>query len=151
MNKNQFLYDFLSTGFFTGYITPAPGTWGSLAAWLMYVIIFLGGWIYPLAFLVFLTSVILLGIYISGTMEEFLGETDPSCIVIDEWAGIWLALFAIPQNILAFILAFVLFRIFDIVKPWPANISQKLPGGWGIMTDDIIAGVYTIILIRAIL
>jgi phosphatidylglycerophosphatase A len=151
MSKNLLLYDFLSTGFFTGYITPAPGTWGSLAAWLMYVAIFMGGWIFPLAFLVFLTLVILLGIYTSGMMERFLGETDPSRIVIDEWAGIWLALFAIPQNMLSFFLAFVLFRIFDIVKPWPANISQKLPGGWGIMTDDIIAGVYTIILIRVIL
>lgn len=85
-----------------------------------------------------------LGIWASHRYGEITGREDPSEIVIDEVAGQWLALvFAVPGNMWHFFFGFLLFRVFDIAKPWPANWAQDhLPGGWGVMMDDIVAGLY---------
>jgi phosphatidylglycerophosphatase A len=83
-------------------------------------------------------------------MEEEYGE-DPSQAVIDEVAGQWIALFAIPASPLAVLLAFILFRIFDILKPGLVDRAQRLPGGWGIMADDVLAGVFANLSLRAMM
>lgn len=143
--------EFIATLFYSGHLKPASGTWGSFLAWLIYVfltlIVDIHFWIiFSVIFLSFL-----IGILVSSEYEKSIQKHDPSEVVIDEFVGQWIALFIIPQNMLAFILAFFLFRFFDIIKLWPANISQKLPGGWGIMVDDIIAGFYAAGLIILVL
>jgi phosphatidylglycerophosphatase A len=74
-------------------------------------------------------------------MERTLGE-DPSVVVIDEVVGMWISLILLPKTIAATVMAFLLFRLFDILKPPPARQSERFRNGWGIMTDDVVAGVY---------
>jgi phosphatidylglycerophosphatase A len=76
---------------------------------------------------------------------------DPSIVVIDEVVGMWISLLAIPMGISAAILAFLFFRTFDILKPFPARQMEHLPGGWGIMMDDVVAGIYANIATRLLL
>ncbi len=138
----------LSTLFGLGRLPIASGTWGSLAAAAGYW--FVPGkpvWI-PAGLILGIT---LLGIWSSGRAEQSLGTTDPGEIIIDEVAGMWLALFLLPKIFLLYLLAFVLFRIFDITKPVPLQRLQKLPAGWGIMLDDIGAGFYALIILQAVI
>lgn len=83
----------------------------------------------------------------SGKAEERYGK-DARCIVIDEVAGMFISLCFLPRSALVFLLAFVGFRIFDVLKPFPAGRLQRLPGGWGVVADDVFAGIYTNIVIR---
>ena len=85
----------------------------------------------------------------SDTIVKNSKEHDPSRIVIDEWVGQWVALSMMPVNIRTGIVAFVAFRIFDIIKPGPVRKMEKIPGGWGIMADDVMAGImaYFVVLI----
>ncbi|MFH1851139.1 MAG: phosphatidylglycerophosphatase A [Candidatus Neomarinimicrobiota bacterium] len=131
-----------------GRLPGAPGTWGSLAAILMWYLI-------PhelTAFVLVPGTVIvtILGIFTAAATERQYQIHDPSFVVIDEWAGQWLALWFLPQTITAGLLAFIFFRLFDIAKPWPINRLQKLPGGWGIMADDIAAGLVALVLTHLI-
>lgn len=144
------LIELSATFFYSGYLRPASGTWGSLLAWIIYGILFhtIGINYYGMGISILIIT--LLGVYTSSEFEKESQKHDPSEVVIDEWAGQWIALILIPQNYLAFFLAFFLFRFFDITKIWPANIAQKLPGGWGIMVDDIIAGIYAGLVIKLI-
>ena len=82
------------------------------------------------------------GIWAGGRAEAYLGEKDPHAVVIDEVVGQLLAAAFLPHHLFYPVAAFFLFRLFDIWKPFPARTSQQLPGGWGIMVDDVIAGVY---------
>jgi phosphatidylglycerophosphatase A len=128
----------IGTGFGTGYFPVAPGTAGSLAA---LILIFL----FPLthlAWLVISSVVFIGGIWISGLIESDTRK-DPSEVVIDEFVGQWVSLLFLPRHPAIFIAGFFLFRIFDIIKPFPANISQNINGGLGIMLDDLLAGIYT--------
>jgi phosphatidylglycerophosphatase A len=97
-----------------------------------------------LALLVAVTGVLALGVWASGRYCAATEQPDSGEVVIDEVAGQWLALvFAAPDNAWHFLAAFLLFRFFDIAKPWPASWAQDhLPGGWGVMMDDIVAGLY---------
>lgn len=86
-----------------------------------------------------------LGVWAAGESEKFFGRTDPSHVVIDEIAGQMVAFLLVPHATWKVLLAgFVLFRIFDISKPFPAGRAERLPGGWGIMVDDVIAGAYAL-------
>lgn len=86
-----------------------------------------------------------LGVWAAGQSERFFGRTDPGYVVIDEVAGQMLAFLLFPHASWKLLLAgFVLFRVFDISKPFPAGRAERLPGGWGIMVDDLIAGVYSL-------
>ena len=76
-------------------------------------------------------------------------QHDPSWVVIDEWAALWVALMLQPLTWQSFILTTVLFRIFDIYKPWPVNVAEKLPGAWGVMADDAVAAMMTIAIMAA--
>lgn len=86
------------------------------------------------------------GVLAAQRAERWLGGKDPGAIVIDEVAGMALSVLVLPLTVPVLATAFVLFRIFDVVKPFPANWSQRLPGGIGVMADDLIAGVYALAL-----
>jgi phosphatidylglycerophosphatase A len=138
----------LSTFFGVGYFRYAPGTLASAIAlplaWLLM-------WkIGPLALVGASLAAYLAGIWSTGIYEAHAGKTDPSECVIDEVAGQWLACATAPFTPLGFALAFVLFRFFDISKLWPVSLGEKLPGGWGIMTDDMIAGALAAAIVAAL-
>jgi phosphatidylglycerophosphatase A len=125
----------------------ASGTVGSfvtvVAIWLLPLT--------PLRIAVALVVVILVGIWAGSRVERVLGKKDPGIIVIDEVAGMLLSVILLPRTIPVLITAFLLFRLFDIWKPFPARESQALTGGMGVMVDDLIAGFYTLILIMGAL
>ena len=124
---------FLAQGLGSGLAKKAPGTWGSLAALVI-------GWIITPKLITIIIAA-LLGIYICGLAEKMLAEEDPSSVVFDEWVGMWIAIWAIPHHLGWFIAAFVLFRLFDITKPWLIDKVQRYPNGLGVMLDDILAGI----------
>ena len=92
----------------------------------------------------------MVGVWSTGAYAARTGGEDPSECVIDEVAGQWLACAAAPLSPLGFGIAFVLFRLFDITKLWPVSLGERLRGGWGIMTDDVIAGALAAIIIAAL-
>ncbi len=138
----------IATGLYAGKIKKAPGTWGSLAAfvpWFFIKDVPLG------SYLLILVAVFILGFFVSGTAEKLLDSPDAGCIVIDEILGMFITLLAAPDNPAAWILGFVLFRIFDIFKPFPVSwFDQHIHGGIGIMMDDVIAGIYALISLHLI-
>jgi len=126
-----------------GYSPVASGTVGSLvtavAIWLLPLT--------PFRIAVTLVVVVLVGIWAGSRVERVLGRKDPGVIVIDEVAGMLLSMIVLPRSIPVLLTAFLLFRLFDVWKPFPARESQALTGGVGVMIDDLIAGLYTLILI----
>ena len=93
---------------------------------------------------------LLIGIVVSNIIIDQSGDHDPSYIIIDELVGQWLALFLIPDGFFNIAISFILFRFFDIIKPWPIRLIEKLPKGLGIMSDDLTAGLITLVLIQVI-
>lgn len=130
---------FLATGFGVGRFPKAPGTAGSLLGLLLWWPVGLLAWPqYGLCLLVALV----VGIVASGRAALELGLVDPPMVVWDEVVGMGVALIAVPHEIIPFLTAFGLFRLFDITKPAPIARLERLPGGYGIMLDDVLAGVY---------
>jgi phosphatidylglycerophosphatase A len=133
----------LASVFGAGYAPVASGTVGSfvtvLAIWLLPLT--------PLRILVALVVVTLIGTWSGSRVERVLGTKDPGVIVIDEVAGMLLSVILLPPTIPVLVTAFLLFRLFDIWKPFPARESQALTGGVGVMVDDLIAGVYALVLV----
>ncbi|MBI5194614.1 MAG: phosphatidylglycerophosphatase A [Nitrospirae bacterium] len=149
--QRQQIIKFLATGFYSGYSPLAPGTAGSLVGILLYLLI------QNISYSSYITIVVLIfgiGVYISAQAEVIYQKKDCSNIVIDEIAGmlVSLAFFSNGPGRIKFIISgFILFRIFDIIKPFPVRtIDRKLGGGWGIMLDDIMAGVYANLLLRVL-
>lgn len=132
----------IATWFGTGHLPKAPGTWGSLAALpLAWVIAERAG---PYALMAAGIAMFCAGIWACGIYLRHSREADPGVIVIDEVAGQMLAVVPAGLDPLAFTLGFVLFRIFDIMKPWPLGaLERALPGAAGVMADDVAAGLYT--------
>jgi phosphatidylglycerophosphatase A len=136
----------VATGFGSGYSPIAPGTAGSLVGLLLF---------WPIANrpssqVLALTAVVsLVGVLAAHHVARTLGEKDPSLVVVDEVAGQWVTLLLLPFTLGTAIAAFVLFRLMDVIKPWPARDLERLPGGWGIVADDLMAGVYANLLLRA--
>jgi phosphatidylglycerophosphatase A len=132
-----------------GLIEPGPGTWASLAAAALWFLAARFAHPTPIALVLGTASAawlaIQLGIPAGTIIERESGREDPGQVVIDEVAGQWIALLASPVEIRHVLLAFVLFRVFDIVKPWPARQLEKLHGGFGIMMDDVAAGIYALL------
>ena len=138
--------NWLATCFQIGYLPLAPGTWGSAAALI--------SWRLLPEMELFRLSLIMIVIFLVGVIASSIvsdekGNSDPSKVVIDEWVGMWIALLMIPNEWLWLGIAFLLFRIFDIIKVYPANRFERLPGGWGIMMDDVVAGLYAGVITQA--
>ena len=142
----------IATFFGAGRMRPGPGTWGSAATVLLWagIAYFLRPeWRTPVAIAAALI-VILIGIPAATQVARATGAKDPQFVVIDEVAGQWIALMFSRVNLSHLLAGFLLFRLFDIVKPWPARRLEHLPGGWGIMLDDVAAGVYALLLMLAL-
>ena len=138
------VWRFVATFFYLGKLPFAPGSCGSLGALLLWFFI-------PLTFSVHLSFLIILfvlGVYSSNKMAKYLDDDDPSEVVIDEVVGMGISLFMLPHSLGLYLLAFILFRIFDIFKPLFIYRIQNLSGGWGIMLDDVLAGLFTFILVN---
>jgi phosphatidylglycerophosphatase A len=134
---------FFNTCFYTGYIPFAPGTWASVLA----------------AILIYFFPAVLTSPYFAGACivfgtacingERYEGK-DPGHIVIDEFAGMCVAMAGHKASLMNVAIGFVLFRIFDIVKPFPINRMERLPRGYGVMADDVLAGIFSNILVLAL-
>jgi len=136
----------LSTFFGLGLSPVLPGTIASAAATLLFVFA-LRGLAGPL-YAVLVVALFFVGVAVSKIAADEIGRPDPGRVVIDEVCGQLIALAFLPPGWLAAGLAFALFRVFDIIKPWPIRRLEKLPGGWGIMADDVGAGIAAAILTR---
>ena len=131
----------IATWFGAGNLPIAPGTWGSAVAAIM-------AWpivsIWGLPGLIAATLMLaLVGTWAAGVYCAHSPESDPGPVVVDEVVGQWITLLVIPPDLLFYVIGFFLFRIADIFKPWPASwADQKVPGGLGVMLDDVFAGIY---------
>lgn len=136
----------VATGFGSGYSPVAPGTAGSAVGLLLF---------WPLAgrppaqVLAATAVLVLIGVVAAHHTARLLGAKDPGLVVVDEVAGQWVSLLLLPFTIGTALAAFFLFRLMDVVKPWPARDLERLPGGLGIVADDLMAGVYANLLLRA--
>ena len=134
----SFFVRLIATGFFSGYSVFAPGTAGSGVALAIYCLL---PPLNPWAWGGLLIGLFFVGVYTSGACEKAWGK-DPKYVVIDEFVGFFVTVSLLPQSVLVGIVGFVVFRILDIIKPPPARQVEALPGGWGIVADDVIAGIY---------
>jgi phosphatidylglycerophosphatase A len=159
----------VATGLFSGYIPWASGTFGTIVGLGIYL---LPGLSDPLALALLIAAGMAAGVVTSAKVARATGHrltpsaakakavfqpgphgdaADPSIIVIDEIVGVWVALWMLPYSVTAIAVAFLAFRLFDIVKPPPARQLERLPAGWGIMLDDVAAGVYANLATRCVL
>lgn len=137
----------IGSGFFTGYIPIASGTFGSLAALIIY---FIPGFEEPHIIIPLTIILFGFGVYISDKFEKVYDE-DPSECTVDEVVGTWIALMFLPKTLGIAFTSFFIWRILDIIKPFPARKSEELKGGWGIMMDDVISGFYTLIIMHILI
>ena len=139
----------LAFGFGSGLIPKAPGTAGTVAAILPWL------WLTQQSittYLLVLLIATLIGVYLCEKTSRDLGVHDHSGIVWDEFCGLWLTMIAVPATWQWLLLGFVLFRFFDIIKPWPINwLDKKVPGGLGIMIDDLLAGLFAWLILQLLL
>jgi phosphatidylglycerophosphatase A len=138
----------VATFFGAGFGKPGPGTWGSVAAvllWAAYAKL-----LHPaphtllLVLLAGIALTLILGIPAATIAARESGREDPGFVVIDEVSGQWIALLFSPVDWRHALIALILFRLFDITKPFPARQLENLPGGWGIVLDDVAAGLYAL-------
>lgn len=155
----------VATGFGSGRLRPAPGTWGSLAALLAWCLLapalaLPGRWVSELLYLVLPAAMTWASVAASDRVVAETGVKDPGWIVADEWAGMWIALWAVRWEVVpalrhlaqpggwrwlpVLLVPFLAFRLFDVWKPWPVRQIQVLPGGAGITADDVVAGLYAL-------
>lgn len=138
----------LATGFGSGFIRPYSGTWGSIPAVLLaWGVQRLGN---DAVFLATTVGMIALSVWVANQAEGLFGH-DSGRIVIDEFAGVFICYLGLPADAWIMIPVFVLFRFFDVMKPWPCRKLERLGGGLGVTADDIAAGAYTNITVRLIL
>ena len=148
MNFKQKSVIFLATGCYSGKIPFAPGAFGSMAG--LPVCYLLSG-LDMLPAILFTLCFIGIAVWISQKAEKLVNAKDPGCIVIDEIAGMMVALFGLPFTPVSASAGFFIFRAFDIVKPFPVRfLEKKLPGGAGVVFDDIAAGIYSNLALRAL-
>jgi len=147
MNKTPWA-TLVATFFGIGYIKPGPGTWGSVATTLLWAAFALGT--HPtrqtllVATLAAIAVVIAVGVPAATIAERESGRTDPGFVVIDEVAGQLIALLFCPPDWAHALIALILFRLLDITKPFPIRLLERLPAGWGIVFDDLGAGLYAL-------
>jgi phosphatidylglycerophosphatase A len=144
--KINFFEKFIGSGFYTGYFPIASGTVGSLAAIVIY---FIPG--FEQLFIIIPATLVFMayGIFVGTKFEAQYGK-DPSECTVDEVVGTWISLIALPKTLWIIVAAFFLWRILDIIKPSPARNLERLKGGFGIMIDDVISGIYTLIIMHLV-
>jgi len=146
MKQINWFEKLVGSGFYTGYVPIASGTFGSLVA----IVIYLFPGFEKLQIII--PAIILLfayGLFVSSKFEKVYGK-DPAQCTVDEIVGTWIALIALPKTFLIILTSFLVWRALDIIKPFPAKTSEKLPGGIGIMIDDVISGFYSLIIVHLI-
>ncbi len=146
MKQINWFEKIIGSAFYTGYIPIASGTFGSIAAIAIYLI---PGFekleiIIPAIIIFFIY-----GLFVASKFEMVYGK-DPSQCTVDEVVGTWIALIALPKSFLIILTSFLIWRLLDIVKPFPARTSENLKGGLGIMIDDVISSFYTLIILHLI-
>lgn len=141
---------FLASGAYTGYSPFAPGTAGSVVGLIFGYLLCAPMWQHePMTFVLIFAAVMFLSCLIAGRAEEIFGEHDSSKIVLDEVLGMIATMFLNPLGWGWLLGGFLLFRLFDIIKPFPASvIDRRMPGGPGVMLDDLFAGIYANIVLR---
>lgn len=145
--KISFIEKLIGSGLFTGYIPVAQGTFASFAALIIYLI---PGFDTPSILIFLITLSILIGVPIADKFEYRYGQ-DPQQCTIDEFVGMWITLLFMPKKTWWLALAFITWRIMDIVKPFPLKQLEKIKNGWGVMLDDILAGVYSFVVVQLII
>ncbi len=144
--KNNFPI-IVATGFYSGYLRPYSGTWGTIPAWLI------GFYLINNNQFILITVAILsiiISVWSATEAEKKFGH-DSKNIVIDEWAGMFVTFILLPFSLLNYIIAFVVFRASDVIKIPPAAQFERLPKGWGVTMDDVMAGIYANIITRFII
>jgi phosphatidylglycerophosphatase A len=145
--KLNFFTKLLGSGFYTGYFPFATGTFGSMAALLIYFIPgFENNYIIIPAIIIFFAA----GVYTGNIFDEVYGK-DPAECTIDEIVGMWITLLFVPKSFWIAVAAFFIWRLMDIVKPYPARKLEKLKGGLGVMMDDVVAGFYSFLAVHILL
>ncbi|MCX6640965.1 MAG: phosphatidylglycerophosphatase A [bacterium] len=142
----KFIIKAIGSGLGTGYAPVASGTVGSLAALLIWILL---PPLRPTTQIILVVVTFFIGVPICTQMENTYGH-DPKQATFDEFVGQWISLLFLPRTIPVYIASFLIFRALDVWKPFPARVSQKLPGGWGIMIDDVIVGVYTCLFLSVV-
>lgn len=133
--------------FYTGFAPIAPASFACLVWLVVYLFVPGGRWLsHPIT----LVIVVPLAIYLSGKMERYYGK-DASCIVIDEFVGMQITFLFVQPSLAVGLMGLVLFRIFDIVKPYPVGAAERLGGGTGVVLDDVVAGIYSRIVMLVLL
>jgi phosphatidylglycerophosphatase A len=140
-------FGWIASGFGSGFSPVAPGTAGTLAALLPWWL-----WLRELPTIQYAMAVIgafAIGVWASHWVVKRSGIGDPQVVVWDEFVGVWIALFAAPAGWVWMLAGFALFRLFDIWKPWPVRwADRRVHGGLGVMLDDVIAGIYALLVLR---
>jgi phosphatidylglycerophosphatase A len=147
MKIRNFLIKITSTFFYLGYVPFIPGTAGSIGGVFLFYL--LAGDLFKYGLFTFL--ILMLGFLVSGEAERIFQHKDSRCIVIDEVSGMLLSLIFIPPDIKWVIAGFIIFRILDSLKPYPASKFQRLKGSLGVMSDDIVAALYTGVILQVVL
>ena len=140
---------FVATCGYVGYVPIAPGTFGSAAGLALFALIrWSGSTAIELGVIALL---LVIGVWSGDVAEKHFGRVDPGPVVLDEVAGMLITLALIPVNVSGAIVAFLIFRLLDVVKPWPANRLEALPGGLGMMADDAMAAIYGNVAMRLLI
>ncbi|MGY8787582.1 MAG: phosphatidylglycerophosphatase A family protein [Fidelibacterota bacterium] len=149
MNLKYKLSEFIGTVGYVGYLPIAPGTWGSLAALIAWYI--LKPMISDPLFLLITGAIFFAGVAASEILVEAWEDGDPKAVVVDEWVGMWIALYLAPHTLVWGLVAFLLFRFFDILKPGPIQLMDDLHSAIGVMMDDVVAGIFALLLTQSLL
>lgn len=137
----------IGSGFYTGFLPKIPGTYASFVALLFFII---PGFENPALMIFLISFFILTGVPIAVKFENEYGE-DPAEYTLDEFIGMWITLLFIPKKVWFLLLAFIIWRIFDIVKPFPARKLESVKNGWGVILDDVMAGIYSFMAVQIII
>ena len=149
MNIKYRFSEIIGTMFYIGKIPLAPGTWGSLVALLLWYLI-KPKIIDPL-FLLITGGLFFIGIAVSEIITRELDNHDPKEIIIDEWVGMWIALYLVPHSLFWGFVSFFLFRFFDIFKPGPVQIMDDIHSPIGVMLDDVVAGILALLVTQSLM
>ncbi len=149
MNLKYKLAELIGTVVYVGRMPIVPGTWGSLVALLVWYIIKPA--ISAPLFLLITGGIFFVGIATAEILIKAWDDTDPKAIVIDEWVGMWIALYLVPHDIKWGLIAFLFFRLFDILKPGPIQLMDDMHDAIGVMMDDVAAGILACLVTQSLL